>query len=161
MIKKWGEKEWMGKKEKKRRKRRFWFCKSCFTDCFKKYSWLHIKFSFQRYSPLTELYLVLNFFFVSALLWDCSLCWDCWNRTWHRNKQTNLMRPCYVALGRVLIWFVQHIGWGVLDLIGSSEIRTRDLSVSSLTRCHLSYRASVSYDLIFVLMTLIWQWMIQ
>ena len=29
-------------------------------------------------------------------------------------------------------------------LIGSSGIRTRDLSVSSLTRCHLSYSASVN-----------------
>ena len=29
------------------------------------------------------------------------------------------------------------------NLIGSSEIRTQDLSVSSLTRFHLSYRASV------------------
>ena len=32
---------------------------------------------------------------------------------------------------------------------GSSEIRTRDLSVSSLTRCHLSYRASFFYILLF------------
>ena len=32
-------------------------------------------------------------------------------------------------------------------LIGSSKIRTRDLSVLSLTRCHLSHRASISSNI--------------
>ena len=41
--------------------------------------------------------------FLSALLWDCSLCWDRWNYTWH----LHMTRPCLVALGWVLIW-VEH-----------------------------------------------------
>ena len=40
------------------------------------------------------------FFFVSALLQDCSLCWDRWNGTWH----LHLTWHCLLALGRVLIW---------------------------------------------------------
>ena len=42
------------------------------------------------------------FFLVSAHLWNCFLCWDCWNGNWH----LHLTRPCYVALRRVLIWVV-------------------------------------------------------
>ena len=54
-------------------------------------------------------------FFVSALLWDCSLCWDRWPGTW----LLHLTRPClYVvhqdeveplALGWVLIWVERQI----------------------------------------------------
>ena len=54
------------------------------------------------------------FFFVSTLLRDCSLCWDCWDSTW----LLHLTRPCLcvvhrnrvepLALGRVLIW-VEHL----------------------------------------------------
>ena len=40
-----------------------------------------------------------QFFLVSALLWDYSLCWDCVNGTW----LLHLTRPCLLALGRVLI----------------------------------------------------------
>ena len=38
---------------------------------------------------------------------------------------------------QTMVYILKH------DPIGSSKIRTRDLSVSSLTRCHLNYRASV------------------
>ena len=49
------------------------------------------------------LLLHIYFFFVSALLTDCSLCWDLWNGKWH----LHLTRPCIVALGWVLI-LVEH-----------------------------------------------------
>ena len=49
----------------------------------------------------------LRVFFVSALLRNCFLCWDCWNGTW----RLHLMRPCYVALGQVLIWVECWIGF--------------------------------------------------
>ena len=52
-----------------------------------------------------------SIFFVSALLWDCSLCWDQRNGTWH----LHLPRPCYVALGQVLIWVIHRIGWGAIN----------------------------------------------
>ena len=35
-----------------------------------------------------------------------SLCWDRWNGTWH----PHLTRPCFVALGQVLIWVPRRIG---------------------------------------------------
>ena len=44
------------------------------------------------------------FLFVSALLRYCSLCWDCWNGTWH----LHLTRPSLFALGRVLIWVERY-----------------------------------------------------
>ena len=49
---------------------------------------------------LNTLFFVLFCFFVSALLRDCSLCWDHWNGT----RPLHLMRPCLVGLGQVLIW---------------------------------------------------------
>ena len=45
-------------------------------------------------------------FFVSALFRNCLLRWECWNSTW----LLHMTRPCYVALGRVLIWVVSRIG---------------------------------------------------
>ena len=36
---------------------------------------------------------VAAFFFLSALLRDCSLCWDRWNGTWH----LHLTRPCFIS----------------------------------------------------------------
>ena len=54
------------------------------------------------FSPLWMLYIYFfRYFFVSAFLRNCFLCWDHWNGT-----SLHLTRPCNVALGRVLIWAV-------------------------------------------------------
>ena len=55
---------------------------------------------------------IIFFLLVSALLRDCSLCWDLWNGTWH----LHLTRPCYIASGQVLIWVVCWMGWGALSI---------------------------------------------
>ena len=57
---------------------------------------------------------------------------------------TSVTIYCHVI--KRAIWLYLRSG-----LIGSSGIRTRDLSVLSLTRCHLSYRASVYVALMIVM----------
>ena len=55
----------------------------------------------------SQVYSEKKYFLVSALLRDCSLCWDRWNGTWH----LHLTRPCLLALGWVLIYISDtHLG---------------------------------------------------
>ena len=72
-------------------------------------------------------------FLLSTFLWDCSLCWDRWNGTWH----LHLMHPCLVALGRVLIWVERRINSKAFTITVSSRIdkRTKPKVANCLSVC--------------------------
>ena len=94
----------------KTREKQPWLILLVFSLLLPLYDWRchYVEISLQ-WKKLTFLLLYKNNL-VSPLLQNCFVCWDRWNGTWC----LQLMRPCYVALGRVLILVVCGMGWGAI-----------------------------------------------
>ena len=97
----------------------------------------YIRIKLKQKSYQSKWLTLVVFFLVSALLRDCSLCWDRCNGTWH----LHLTRPYYVALGG--FWSGSFVGlvWGAL-------------SIGFRNQSSLQYNILRSFCIVFVLWNL-------